>query len=170
MTTQAQIGPKTNIRASAALSASGAWAELTTPVWVAKARRVILIMTYTGGGSASGAYPQMWPVISFEATAPAIGDDTWFSLPAPDPAYTAVSLASGTLPSGWDQTSIASSFGSISHAPLILIPKPTTAASEKVRETFYLDIAGANWLQVLSHEAGDASHPGTLALDIVTVS
>lgn len=150
------------------LAASGAWSSAL--MGCAGFRLARCQMFYTGAASASGAYVELWPNGSTQLARPVIGDNVWTSLPALDGSVTVASLGSGTVPTGWDQTVVASSFGQVSLPPLILKPYVVAAATNIVAQSALIDVTGLRWFSILAHERGDTTHPGTLTIKVTLVA
>jgi hypothetical protein len=151
--------------ASAALSASGAWSR-SSIVCVENARKLTLLITYTTDAtSGTDGYVELVPMAAYAGDQPAAGDATWFPFGDSDGTVTEGTLA-GTLPTGTDFTATPN-FAKRKYEPLCIRTDPADADTDVIQIAVTIDVTAARWFQLMAHEAGDTSNPGTLAISYV---
>jgi hypothetical protein len=152
--------------ASAVLSASGAWTR-SSIVSVEGARKLTLLIDYTADAtSGTDGLPEIVPMAAYTAAEPAAGDATWFPFGIWGGTVTEAVLASGTLPTGTDFTGTPQ-FAKCKHEPLCITLDPVDADTDRIQVAVTIDVTAARWFQLMAHEAGDTSNPGTLAISYV---
>lgn len=151
-----------------ALPGSGAWLR-SQIISVKGIRRIHLSIKYNGAAGATGGYAQIIPLIACvdlsgsENAAPLYSDDVWDVPLITDGSLVAGALAAGTLPSNSGFT-LTSKVGAAALYPAAYQIGSMTAASDKIRGSFDLNVEAASWLAFDVREIGDGAHPGTIDL------
>lgn len=167
-TVRSAQGTSAALFASAALEASGAWSR-SSIVDVVDARKITLLIDYTTDAtSGTDGYVEIVPMVAFTSDSPAAGDATWFVPGVWDGSVTEGTLA-GTLPTGTDFTATPM-FGKTKHLPLCIRLDPADADTDRIQIAVTIDVTSARWFQLMAHEAGDTSNPGTLAVSYVVAA
>lgn len=152
--------------ASKALEAAGAW-DRSTIIDVRGARRLTLLIDFTSDATGgTGAIAEIVPLRAFAADAPAAGAATWRTFADHDGIAVMTTLAAGTLPSGTD-FSAAPNFVVRTFAGLVIRTDPFDNDTDVIQMSVELDVTSCRFVQLMAHEAGDTSNPGTLAIGYV---
>lgn len=166
--TRANVDAPRTILAAVQLAASSAWTA-SSVVSIEGARGALLGVAATGAASASGALWEARAVGAFaQATAPAIGDNVWYDLTVFDGTVAPTTIAAGTLPTGFDITSLTLGFGLVKPYPTLIRPPAAYAATNVDRKGYPLNVAGYSYLCVMFREIGDTTNRTTLEAKLVT--
>jgi hypothetical protein len=117
-------------------------------IGVEAARRATLWIAADVG--AAGAYAQIFPFVSAQRTAPAVGDDVWFSPAVLDTTPTDT-LVTGSFASGFDAT-IAPEWGVTKGRPQVIRTLDGDAGTDKIRMCIPLDVTHARWFHIQAEE------------------
>lgn len=142
--------------------------NVSTVVSVQNARRLTLLVKHTAHASATDGVVHVLVMLANTATAPAIGDDSWFAAPVSDIASTDADIAAGaTLVTGADYSK-GPNWRSYAVGGLILKTMPASSA-EVVRQRMpAIDVSDARWMYAAAIQQGDTTNFGTVAIDYVT--
>lgn len=139
------------------LAASGAYERSDLIVRVEGQRVITLTIAYDAAGV--GGYPVIIPLVSNAGTKPAAGDDAWSQMPINDGTWTNTVL-SGALASGSDFTQNPG-VGLTEVRGLALKPMAAAVgATDEVRISVPLQVAGFRWFQFQIAEVGNTGAPG----------
>lgn len=137
---------------------------VSTVVGVGEARRVALWVSYDGGSSASGGYPQIKVLLSAAASAPATTADSWYAPGLIDATPTDADLGGGlTLVTDADYTA-GPEWREVKVGPMVLRLFGTDDG-EAVRLKLSVDVTDARWMYVTAAEVGATSNDGDIAID-----
>lgn len=155
------LGQKVALRADAALSASGAYAQAGEVLDVRDARVVVLRVAYDAAGVGGSA--GLLPLGSLEDDKPLSTDDVWGALPILDGTVTAEAL-SGAVASGADFTA-AQDYGKAVVYGTLALTVPAGSDADEIRQIVVVDVSAVKWFSLHVAEDGNTAAPGSLAVD-----
>lgn len=128
----------------------GIWLAVNGAASEASAKTSLLVLV-SGATQIAGAFPTGIM-------------DTWYAAAVTDNSVTSAALG-GAMPASQAMTATPN-WGTVAEYGANITTPALTAASDRLRLRYTVDVGDAVWMQILYAESGDTNHPSTIALSV----